>query len=79
MDKIGAMIFAVRKVKGLTQQELADLSDIPKPYISYIETGRWNPKPEHLAKLEEALNVNFDEVRPAFEHFTATVHRQEAN
>ena len=58
-EKIGKLIKKVRKDKGLTQQDLADMTDISREYICDIENERRN---KHitislLGRISEALNV----------------------
>jgi len=54
---IGHILKAKREELGLTQDQLADLTGISKPYLSAIETGRAvNPPSESkLGRLESAL------------------------
>ena len=54
---IGQILKTKREELGLTQDELAEVTRISKPYLSAIETGRAaNPPSEQkLARLEEAL------------------------
>jgi transcriptional regulator with XRE-family HTH domain len=47
----------MRREKGLSQQELADLAGIGQDSISAIETGRHEPHPRTLRKLANALGV----------------------
>jgi SOS-response transcriptional repressor LexA len=55
---IGAILRDKRVELDLTQDELADMTGISKPYISAIETGRVTnpPSEQKLALLEKALN-----------------------
>ena len=46
----------IRKAKGLTQKELAKLSDLSEAQISLIESGKRFPSYEALLKLAEALD-----------------------
>ena len=41
--KIGALISANRKVKNISQEELADVSGLHPDYIGKIERGERNP------------------------------------
>ena len=52
------MLKALREQKGLSQDELAKLAKLTKPYISQIENGvRTNPSPAALTRLAKALRV----------------------
>lgn len=54
---LGKRIRELRKARHLTQEKLAELVEIGPANISYIETGRFAPSVETLAKLSEALGV----------------------
>ncbi len=45
----------VRKGKGITQQELAELVGTKKSNISRFESGRYNPSLDFLIKVAEGL------------------------
>ncbi len=47
----------IRREKGLSQQELANLAGVGQDSISAIETGKHEPHPRTLRKLAEALDV----------------------
>lgn len=50
-------IAAARIEAGMTQEQLADILDIPQTQIAKWETGVRHPKVENLAKIAAALNV----------------------
>ncbi len=64
---LGLRIRELRKSKKLTQEKLAELIGIGTANISYIETGRFAPSVETLAKLSEILGVSPHEIY-MFEH-----------
>ena len=45
----------LRLLRELSQREVANLSDIPHPFICYIERGRMIPTPEQLKRLAKAF------------------------
>lgn len=63
MDKIsilkfvGAKIRAVRRKRGLTQEQLAEMIDTQHSYIGYVERGEQNLTLLTLEKIANALNV----------------------
>jgi transcriptional regulator with XRE-family HTH domain len=61
MATIGTKIKALRKEKGYTLDELADLSDSSKSYIWELE-NKDPPRPsaEKLVKIAKALGVTMD-------------------
>ena len=54
---LGERIREVRKGKGLTQEQLAELVGVEPRHISRIEGGYNSPSIERLAKISEALDV----------------------
>jgi transcriptional regulator with XRE-family HTH domain len=55
----------IRQEKGLTQEQLPDLSGFSQRYISGLEQGRRNPTVVSLYELAAALGVSHVElVRP---------------
>ena len=62
MDKLtmGDRIKETRKLRGLTQDQLAEKVDITLEYISQIERGLKMPSMQVFIKLVEALDVSSD-------------------
>ena len=63
MVTASSLVVAARRRAGLTQAELASRSGVPQPNVSAIERGRTTPKPETLARLNEAARVRPSVVR----------------
>lgn len=55
--QFGQVIYGARKVRGLRQSDLADLSGIAQADISRIERGQIAPTTPTLLKLAEALGA----------------------
>lgn len=53
----GAGVRALRLRRGLTQERLAELSELDQTYISGIERGRRNLGYRNLVKVARALDV----------------------
>lgn len=51
-----------REYRGLTQQQLANVAGISKPYLSQIETGKRTGTTEILSAIAKALDVSLDEL-----------------
>jgi transcriptional regulator with XRE-family HTH domain len=51
---------ALRRVRGLSQEELGLRINADQAYISRIEAGRQNPTLESLAELAQALDAPID-------------------
>ena len=56
--EIGERIKRVRKQRGLTQEQLAEIMEISSRNLSNIELGVSFPKPETLEKFLKALNIS---------------------
>ena len=54
-ERQGRTIRCWRLKKKLTQQELADTIEMPRPVLSHIETGKVFATDETLLKLSRAL------------------------
>ncbi|MBX3184398.1 MAG: helix-turn-helix transcriptional regulator [Polyangiaceae bacterium] len=52
----------LREQRRLSQQQLAELSGVPRPTIANLETGGSNPTLAVLVKLAEALYVSIEEL-----------------
>jgi transcriptional regulator with XRE-family HTH domain len=62
---VGRNVRRIRERKGLTQEQLAELSGFSQQYISGLEQGRRNPTVVTLYELASALDVShIDLVRP---------------
>jgi transcriptional regulator with XRE-family HTH domain len=65
---VGRNVKRIRQQKGLTQEQLAELSGFSQQYISGLEQGRRNPTVVSLYELAMALGVGHMElVRPTDE------------
>lgn len=51
---------ALRRQKGLTQQEMADFLKISKPTYNHYENGRYEPNIENLIKLADFFHCSVD-------------------
>jgi len=58
--KLGKKIQELRKLKGLTQEELADKTNLSTRTIQRIENGEVDARTYTLSRLAEALNVELD-------------------
>ena len=64
-ELVGWNVRRFRQRKGLTQEQLADVSGFTQQYISGLERGRRNPTVVTLYELALALGVSHMElVRP---------------
>ena len=56
---VGRNVKRVRQEKGLTQEQLAEVSGFSQQYISGLEQGRRNPTVVTVYELATALGVNY--------------------
>lgn len=54
-----------REYRKLTQQQLADMAGISKPYLSQLETGKRTGTTDVLAAIAQALDVSLEQVAGA--------------
>ena len=59
---LGIRIAELRKIKGITQEQLAGKMEISPKYLSSIERGKENPTLNTLISLSESLGVNFEDL-----------------
>lgn len=55
---VAERIKTIRKEKGLTQKQLAELTGLLEPTIRKYESGKVQPKSENLNKIASALCVH---------------------
>lgn len=58
--RLGNMIWATRKARGMTQEELAEQVDITTSHLKHIESGHRNPSIEVLFALAKVLDLSLD-------------------
>lgn len=60
--KFGNRIRELRKDKGLSQEDFADLCGFDRTYVSGIERGTRNPTLKALEVLANALGVSIEDL-----------------
>jgi len=60
--KFGERIRELRKAKGLSQEDFADLCGFDRTYVSGIERGTRNPTLKALEILANALDVSIEDL-----------------
>ena len=58
--EIGKKIKILRKVRGLTQEQLAEKLDVGRATVSNYEIGRREPRLNELERIAKALGVGLD-------------------
>lgn len=62
MKTFGKRVAEVRKSRGVTQQQLAELTGMSVVAIAYIETGKRWARLGTLNKIAKQLNVNISDL-----------------
>lgn len=57
---LGKEIRDLRRKRGLTQEQLAELADLSTPYVSHLERGSKKASMAVLVRLAESLGVTVD-------------------
>nr|WP_294511418.1 helix-turn-helix transcriptional regulator [uncultured Bilophila sp.] len=55
----GSRLRSLRKLRGMTQADLAEKLDIKRHHISEMENGQWSISPEMAHRLGEALGTSY--------------------
>ena len=75
-DNLAKSIRQLRELRGFTQNRLAQLSGVPRPTISTLESGSANPTLAVLTKVASALQVSIEELisppRASARHYPAS-------
>jgi transcriptional regulator with XRE-family HTH domain len=58
--KIGKRIQKYREAAGLSQERLAEATELSSNFISYIERGIKQPSLENFIKIANAINISAD-------------------
>ena len=59
-DRIGFRIMALRKLAGLTQEQLSERAGLQRSHISKIEAGKYAVTFETIQAIAEALGMTVD-------------------
>ena len=58
IERLGQRISEIRKIRGITQEGLAERSDLTLSYISKIEAGKRNPTMAVIEEIASGLGVD---------------------
>ncbi|WP_211746396.1 helix-turn-helix transcriptional regulator [Paenibacillus sp. Marseille-Q4541] len=59
---IGANIKEWRKIRGLTQLQLAEKTNLSRSYVADLERNRYNPSVETLEAFAKVLNIKISDL-----------------
>lgn len=63
-DRIGLRIMALRKMAGLTQEQLSERAGLQRSHIAKIERGKYAVTFETIQAIAEALDMTVDIIDP---------------
>ena len=63
-ETVGAMVVAMRNIKGITQQQLAEASNLSRGQIANIEVDRTDIPLKTLKRLADGLGCKMRELVP---------------
>ena len=66
-DRIGQRITALRRLAGLTQEQLSERAGLQRSHIGKIEKGRYAVTLETIQAIAEALGMTVDIIDPALQ------------
>ncbi len=61
-SNLAANIKQLREARGLTQQQVSKLADVPRPTLANLESGTANPTLGVLVKVANALQIGLEEL-----------------
>ena len=59
-QRIGQRIAALRKLAGLSQEQLSDLAGLQRTHVSRIEAGKYDATAFTVQRIAEALGMTVD-------------------
>ena len=62
LKRIGSKLQAARKLKGLTQEQVADKAGITSNYYAQIERGERNPTTTVITTIISAIGVDISDI-----------------
>lgn len=62
LKEFGNRISVLRRKRNLTQEQLADLVELHRTYIGFIEQGKRNPSIANVFKIAKVLKVSLAEL-----------------
>ena len=65
LARIGWRILALRKMQGMTQDELATKAGIQRTHLGRIEAGKYNVAFTTIQAIAEALGMTVDMIDPS--------------
>jgi transcriptional regulator with XRE-family HTH domain len=61
-ERVGLNLQKLRRERGLSQEELADLAGIHQTYLSGVERGKRNPTVTVLQRIAKTLGADIEDL-----------------
>lgn len=62
LKDFGERLAQLRRKREITQEQLADLVELHRTYIGFIEQGKRNPSINNVRKIAKVLKVSLSEL-----------------
>ena len=69
-ERIGGRVATLRKLKGMTQEQLAQAAGLQRTHVNRIEAGKYDVTICVLQAIAEALGMTVDMIDPALQDLT---------
>ena len=66
-ERIGGRVATLRKLKGMTQEQLAQAAGLQRTHVNRIEAGKYAVTLEVIQAIAEALGMTVDIIDPALQ------------
>ena len=66
-ERIGGRVATLRKLKGMTQEQLAQVAGLQRTHVNRIEAGKYAVTLEVIQAIAEALGMTVDIIDPALQ------------
>ena len=74
----GILIRDLRKNKSISQEKLAEKTNLDRTFISLIETGKRVPTLTSICKLAKGLDIKASELLKLYEEKVTEVHDEDS-
>ena len=74
---VGKILKTMRKIKGLTQEELANITGIPQNTISQYENGRFEPNYKTVEMISKGCDFKIEFVNNDIVLTSENINRKE--
>lgn len=66
-ERIGGRVATLRKLKGMTQEQLAQTAGLQRTHVNRIEAGKYAVTLEVIQAIAEALGMTVDIIDPGLQ------------